>query len=48
MNPEPLPAGGAGAGRGSGPAALPLVTGAQEFGLPLDELRDLAAAAGPR
>ena len=38
MNPEPLSAGGAG---GSGPPALPLVTSAQEFGLPLDQLRDL-------
>ena len=41
MNPEPLSAGGAGRDAGSRPAALPLVTSAQEFGLPLDELRDV-------
>ena len=41
MNPEPLSAGGAGRDAGSGPPALPLVTSAREFGLPLDELRDL-------
>ena len=41
MNPEPLSAGGAGRDAGSGPAALPLVMSARDFGLPLDELRDL-------
>ena len=41
MNPEPLSAGGAGRDAGSRPAALPLMTSAQEFGLPLDELRGL-------
>ena len=41
MNPEPLSAGGAGRDAGSRPAALPLVTSAQEFGRPLDELRDI-------
>ena len=41
MNPEPLSAGGAGRDAESGPAALPLVMSAQEFGLPLDQLRDL-------
>ena len=40
MNPEPLSAGGAGRDAGSRPAALPLVTSAQDFGLPLDDLRD--------
>ena len=41
MNPEPLSAGCAGRDAGSRPAALPLVMSAQDFGLPLGELRDL-------
>ena len=39
MNPEPCRQAARDAGRR--PPALPLVTGAQEFGLPLDELRGL-------
>ena len=35
-------------GRGSGPVALPLVTGAREFGLPLDELRGFVLQELPR
>ena len=40
MNPELLSAGGTGRDAGSRPAALPLVMSAQDFGLPLGELRD--------
>ena len=47
MHPEPLAAGGARDGPRE-PAALPLVTGAREFGLPLDELRDFVLRELPR
>ena len=39
--PRRTETGGAGRDAGSGPPALPLVTSVQEFGLSLDELRDL-------
>ena len=41
--PDPLSAGGAGAGTGAGHPALPLVTSAQEFGLPLDDGEDVGS-----